>query len=89
MIGGAAVLAASMQAPLAAIVLMLELTHRAEGLLVPILLAVVGATVVSRRMGAQSIYSARLSLGRRESAEAEAPGRDLLPAAIASTTGPD
>ncbi len=79
-IGGAAVLAASMQAPLAAIVLMLELTHRAEGLLVPILLAVVGATIVSRRMGAHSIYSARLTVGREEEAAARAAEREGMPA---------
>lgn len=59
-IGGAAVLAASMQAPLAAVVLLLELTHKVDGLMVPILLAVVEATVVSRRLRARSIYSARL-----------------------------
>ena len=88
-IGGAAVLAACMQAPLAAIVLMLELTHRAEGLLVPILLAVVGATVVSRRMGAPSIYSARLSLGHGEAAAAERAERDeVLPAAIGWMSAP-
>ena len=79
-IGGAAVLAASMQAPLAAIVLVLELTHRAEGLLVPILLAVVGATIVSRRMGAHSIYSARLTVGREEEAAAQAAEREGMPA---------
>ncbi len=88
-IGGAAVLAACMQAPLAAVVLMLELTHRAEGLLVPILLAVVGATVVSRRMGAHSIYSARLALGRDEAGAAEEAQREeVLPAAIGWMSGP-
>jgi chloride channel protein, CIC family len=60
-IGGAAVLAAAMQGPLAAVVLMLELTRAGDGLMVPILLAVTGATVVARRLGAPSIYSARLS----------------------------
>ncbi len=59
-IGGAAVLAAAMQAPLAAVVLLLELTHRVDGLMVPMLLAVVEATVVSRVLRARSIYSARL-----------------------------
>jgi len=60
-IGGAAVLAASMQGPLAAVVLLLELTHQADALIVPILLAVVEATVLARVLGAPSIYSARLS----------------------------
>jgi H+/Cl- antiporter ClcA len=59
-IGGAAVLAASMQAPLAAVVLLLELTHKVDGLMVPMLLAVVEATVLSRLLRAHSIYSARL-----------------------------
>jgi CIC family chloride channel protein len=59
-IGGAAVLAASMQGPLSAVVLMLELTHTADGLIVPILLAVAEATIVSRVLGAPSIYSARI-----------------------------
>lgn len=59
-IGGAAVLAASMQGPLSAVVLMLELTHTADGLIVPILLAVAEATIVARLLGAPSIYSARL-----------------------------
>ena len=47
-IGGAAVLGASMQGPLAAIVLLLELTHHADALMVPMLLGVVEATVCSR-----------------------------------------
>jgi CIC family chloride channel protein len=59
-IGGAAILAASMQAPLAAVVLLLELTNHVNGLMVPMLLAVVEATVVSRLLRAHSIYSARL-----------------------------
>jgi H+/Cl- antiporter ClcA len=82
-IGGAAVLAASMQAPLAATVLVLELTRHADGLMVAVLLAVVGATVVSRLAGAPSIYSARLTAPPGADAGAE-PEHDLLPAAIAS-----
>ena len=60
-IGGAAILAASMQGPLSAVVLTLELTHTADGLMVPILLAVAEATIVARVLGAPSIYSARLN----------------------------
>lgn len=59
-IGGGAVLAASMQGPLAATVLILELAHHADTLMVPLLLAVTSATVVARLVGAPSIYSARL-----------------------------
>ena len=60
LIGGAAVLAASMQGPLASVVLILELAHHTDTLMVPMLLAVGLATVVARRVGAPSIYSARL-----------------------------
>jgi CIC family chloride channel protein len=68
-IGGAAVLAAAMQGPLAAVVLLLELTHHADALIVPVLLAVVEATVLARLLGAPSIYSARLS-AQADTAEA-------------------
>jgi H+/Cl- antiporter ClcA len=61
-IGGAAVLAASMQGPLAAVVLVLELTRHADALMVPVLLAVAEATIVARLFGAPSIYSARLDV---------------------------
>jgi CIC family chloride channel protein len=59
-IGGGAFLAAAMQGPLAGAVLILELTRHFDALMVPTLVAVVEATIVSRRLGAQSIYSARL-----------------------------
>ena len=61
LIGGGAMLAAAMQGPLSAVVLTLELTGHADSLMVPLLLAIVGATVVSRIARAPSIYSARLS----------------------------
>ncbi len=60
LIGGAAVLAAAMQGPLAAIVLTIELTRASDALMVPLLLAITGATVVARLLRADSIYSARL-----------------------------
>ncbi len=60
LIGGGAVLAASMQGPLAATVLILELAHHTDTLMVPLLLAITEATVVARLLGAPSIYSARL-----------------------------
>ena len=72
-IGGAAVLAASMQGPLSAVVLMLELTHTGDGLMVPILLAVAEATIVARVLGAPSIYSARLNDDASEAAVALGP----------------
>jgi H+/Cl- antiporter ClcA len=60
LIGGGAVLAAAMQGPLAATVLVIELAHHSDTLMVPLLLAVTEATIVARRLGAPSIYSARL-----------------------------
>jgi hypothetical protein len=50
-----------MQGPLAAVVLLLELTHHADSLMVAVLLAIVEATVLARVFGAPSIYSARTS----------------------------
>lgn len=61
LIGGGAFLAASMQGPLSAVVLVLELSHHFDALMGPALLAVVLATIVARRFGAPSIYSARLA----------------------------
>lgn len=76
-IGGGAFLAAAMQGPLAGAVLMLELTRHFDALMVPMLVAVVEATIVSRRLGAQSIYSARLG---------EDSELDVNPAAGAAAT---
>jgi CIC family chloride channel protein len=59
-IGGGAFLAAAMQGPLSGVVLVLELTRNFDSLMAPTLLAVTEATVISRRLGAPSIYSARL-----------------------------
>jgi chloride channel protein, CIC family len=72
-IGGAAVLAASMQGPLAAVVILLELTHTADNLIVPILIAVAEATIVARLLGAPSIYSARLNDDATRAAVAVGP----------------
>jgi H+/Cl- antiporter ClcA len=63
LIGGGAFLAAAMQGPLAGTVLVLELTRHFDALMVPTLVAVVEATVLSRKLRATSIYSARLASG--------------------------
>ena len=60
LIGGGAFLAAAMQGPISGVVLVLELTHHFDALMAPTLLAICGATVIARRLGAPSIYSARL-----------------------------
>jgi H+/Cl- antiporter ClcA len=61
MVGASAMIGASMQAPLAALALVLELTHSGFSMLVPMMAATVGATVVARYVDGYSIYSARLS----------------------------
>jgi CIC family chloride channel protein len=90
-IGAAAVLGACMQGPLAAVVLLLELTHRTEGLMVPVLIAVVEATVLARRMGMPSIYSARLSIPEQpgdragfDSGTSGEPGGDAVEQALSA-----
>ncbi len=91
LIGGGAVLAASMQGPLAAIVLIIELAHNSTSLIVPLVIATAGATVVARLIGAPSIYSARLgSAGpeaddrRRRRRRARAPSLTARPRTTSS-----
>lgn len=60
LVGAAAMMGASMEAPLTAIALVLELTHSGFGIVVPIMVAVVTGTAVSRYVDGYSIYSARL-----------------------------
>ncbi|MBA8792901.1 H+/Cl- antiporter ClcA [Friedmanniella endophytica] len=61
MIGAAAMIGAGMQAPLAALALVLELTHDGFSLMVPMVIATVIATAITRWIDGYSIYSARLS----------------------------
>jgi CIC family chloride channel protein len=60
MIGAAAMIGAGMQAPLAGLALVLELTHSGFSLMVPMIIATVIATTLARRIDGYSIYSARL-----------------------------
>lgn len=60
LVGAAAMIAAAMQAPLSALALVLELTHSGFNLLVPMMLAVVIATTITRHIDGYSIYTARL-----------------------------
>lgn len=63
LVGATAVIAAGMAAPLSGIALMWELTGgHLFPLLLPVLLAVTGASLVARLLGGGSIYSVRLSL---------------------------
>ncbi len=60
-LGAAAMVAATTQGPISTVVLMMELTGQARAAMLPILLAVAGATLVARTLEARSIYDARLS----------------------------
>lgn len=61
LIGAAAMIGATMQAPLAGLVLVLELTHSGFTLAIPLMLATLIATSLSRHIDGYSIYSARLA----------------------------
>ena len=60
LVGAAAMVGAAMQAPLAGLALILELTHGGFAIVIPLILATVIATVVARHIDGYSIYSARL-----------------------------
>lgn len=61
LVGAAAMLGSSIQAPLAGLVIVVELTHSGLSLMVPVMAATFLATLVARRIDGYSIYSARLS----------------------------
>ena len=63
LIGATAVLAASSQGPVSAILLVTELTGRLNAM-VPIMLAVAAAVLLARRLESRSIYSGRIHAGR-------------------------
>jgi H+/Cl- antiporter ClcA len=61
LVGAAAVIAATTQGPISAVVLIMELTGQDRSFIVPLLLAVALATLVSRTIEPRSIYDARLT----------------------------
>jgi CIC family chloride channel protein len=60
LIGAAAMIGAAMQAPLAGLVLVIELTHTGFNLMIPMMTATAIATLIVRQIDGYSIYSARL-----------------------------
>jgi chloride channel protein, CIC family len=60
LVGAAAMLGAAMQAPLAGLALILELTNGEFTIMIPLIAATTVATVVARYVDGYSIYSARL-----------------------------
>lgn len=58
-IGSATLLAVSTQGPVSAVVMVLELTHHIDTMMVPLLLCIAGAALFSYRYERRSIYTAR------------------------------
>jgi H+/Cl- antiporter ClcA len=58
-IGASAVLSAATLGPISSIVMMIELTHGADSLLIPMMLASAGAVLIAKKLQPVSIYSAR------------------------------
>ncbi|MGH9076999.1 MAG: chloride channel protein [Acidimicrobiales bacterium] len=76
LVGAAAMIGSSMQAPLTGVALVLELTHSGFEIVVPIVAATVVATAIVRWIDGYSIYSARLPApddGRRPHRAAGGP----------------
>ncbi|HET9126218.1 MAG TPA: chloride channel protein [Solirubrobacteraceae bacterium] len=77
MVGGAAMIGAGMQAPLAALALILEFTHAGFGVMVPMMASTALATIVARHLDGYTIYSARLAAQPAASAP---PAPEVRPA---------
>ena len=58
-VGAGAMLASASQGPLSSVVFMLELTNHTDTLIVPLLIAVAGASLMARQLEVHSIYSIR------------------------------
>lgn len=65
LVGAAAMVGASMQAPLCGLVLVMELVHGGYNLVVPMVIATTIATLLVRRIDGYSIYTARLPFKER------------------------
>ena len=61
LLGGTAMIAATTQGPVSAIVLMMEMTGYARAAILPLLIVVATATLVARTIEPRSIYDARLN----------------------------
>jgi chloride channel protein, CIC family len=79
MVGAAAMIGASLQAPLSGLALVLELTHSGFGLMVPMTAATAIATLVAFHVDGYSIYSARLPAFAPDSAPSHRPARPGTP----------
>jgi chloride channel protein, CIC family len=76
MLGAGAVLAATTQGPISAVVLVMELTGHARSFILPLLLIACISTLISRSVDHRSIYDARLTdeqLAERQNLREERP----------------
>ncbi len=76
-VGAAGLLAAAIGAPVSAVAFVLELTHTASPVMAPIIIAVVGATLMARRLDVRTIYTARGAPEATSTAAASLPPEDL------------
>jgi chloride channel protein, CIC family len=83
-IGSAAVLAVATQGPISAIVMVMELTHHVDAIMVPILLATVGAALTTSRVERRSIYSASVKIPAATPAEIRPAEATSAPASRSS-----
>ena len=75
LVGSGAFLAAATLGPLSSAVFLLELTRRADVLMVPLLMATAGATITARHLEVRSIYSASMtSVAKQPAATAQPAG---------------
>jgi chloride channel protein, CIC family len=86
LVGAAAMLGAAMQAPLAGMALILELTHGGFAISIPMIAATVTATAVARYIDGYSIYSARLRA--QPSQPGPVPAREFPGRAVAAAPEP-
>jgi H+/Cl- antiporter ClcA len=77
MVGATAMLAAGMQAPIAAVAFAIELTNTVNAAMVALLFGAAGAVLAVRRLEQRSIYSARLPA--RSAPDSSAPVHDNGP----------
>lgn len=81
-VGAGAFLAAALQSPISALVLLLELAPGSHALTLPLLFAIAGAVFVGRFLEPRSIYSGRIHSGRASATTDKAKGNTRLHALI-------
>lgn len=81
LLGAGAVVAATTQGPISAVVLMMELTGRDRSFILPLLLIACLSTLISRSIDRRSIYDARLTDEQLEQRRKlrEEPAADMVP----------